>query len=122
MMDNELPEADKLANAGLDSALGPPAQGDKPDLKVQDGYDDLPVGEVVEPQWAQVELTGDEADVYGTCLMNLITSAIALKQDQTEAVDYELLFKNCAETYRWAILMQDLIERKTASMGLGMIP
>jgi hypothetical protein len=105
------PIADELANEGLDSP------------KQQIGYSDLPYGEVTEPEFKQIELTPEQADLYGTALMNLITSGLALVdwvkdnyvEDKRDTVPQEV-----KDVINWASNMNELVNMATGKAGLGM--
>lgn len=94
----------------------------------QEGYEELPEAEVTDPSFKQVLLTPEEADLYGTALMNLITSGLALGNGIIRDHDRELIeltedqLKSLSNVVFWAAEMQSLVERKAAEAGLGMIP
>ncbi len=81
--------------------------------------EELPYAEVKEPEFKQIELTPDEADLYGTCLMNLIDSALGLKQ-YVEPQSSKPLDIALRETHMWAKQMLELVQMQAAKAGLGM--
>lgn len=100
---------------------------DKPDLEVQEGYDDLPYAEVRDGDFKQVQLSPEEADVMGNALMNLIQAGFDLKDYVDELADdsKELsapLEERIKAVVFWAVAMQENVQMQTAKAGLGMIP
>lgn len=98
----EIPEADSLANQGLDS----------------------PVGEVYSPELKQVELTREEAELYGTTLMGLINAGLQLQRFEAlikphlEDEGFDTLDAALADTYQHAVMMQRLVDVQLEKAGL----
>lgn len=76
--------------------------------------DDIVDAVIVEPQFKQVELNAEEADLMGMAMMNLINSALALETD-SDIAQIDLVVN-------WAKILLANVEAQTVKAGLGMLP
>ena len=85
---------------------------------------------ISEPHFKQVELSPEEADLMGTAMMNLIDSALALRDLLSVDEDGTVVLSEpdsktvnfMENVINWAGIMLSNIHQQTAKAGLGMMP